>query len=68
VVCGIVVQAITPLDHITEKAKWVDKEQADSFLQEYDRFPDKAQFVRDKQAQHLIILQVCVLSLFCPSA
>ena len=57
-VCGIVVQSITLLDHITERVLWVDKDQMDSFLQEYDRSSDKERFLRDKRAQHDTILNV----------
>jgi len=60
VVRVIVVRAITLLEHTTEKGEWVDKEQVDSFIEEYNRSPDK-------QKQYSTIRRVGpISSLVCP--
>lgn len=43
---------------MTEKALWIDNEQMDSFMHEYDHCSNKEQFLRDKQRQNAAVRQV----------
>ena len=49
---------ITLLNCITENQLWVDKEQVESFMDEYKRSSYKQQLVSDKQQQLVAIREV----------
>lgn len=68
VVCDIVVGAITLLNHITGKGRWVDKEQVASFMRDYNRSSDDKQFLSEKRSQYYTIRQVHFFppSFVCP--
>ena len=57
-VCDIVVRAVTLLEHAAEEGQWVDKEQLESFIEEYNRSSDKERFLSDRQEQCFAIYQV----------
>ena len=56
-VCAMAI-GITLLNCITENQLWVDKEQVESFMDEYKRSSYKQQLVSDKQQQLVAIREV----------
>ena len=58
--------SITLLDHIAGTPLWVDREQMESFMDEYERSSDKKQLLKDRQQQLIAIRKVlmCFLLLF----
>ncbi|KAI9566202.1 hypothetical protein HD554DRAFT_2315645 [Boletus coccyginus] len=56
--CVDIIPLNFPVENLTmrhKKGKWVDKEQVDSFIQEYDHSSDKNQFRIDKYIQYFRI-------------
>lgn len=66
-VCIALFQSFRMLDHFTEKTKWVDEEQMESFVHEYNRSSDKEQFLRDRHNQLDVIRMVHVIYFLPPS-
>ena len=52
--------AITSLDHIAEIPLWVDREQMELFMDEYERSSDKQRLLGDRQKQLAAIRRVCL--------
>ena len=55
--------SITLLDHIAETPLWVDREQMELFMDEYERSSDKKQLLKERQQQLTAIRKVlmCLL-------
>ncbi|KAI9570860.1 hypothetical protein HD554DRAFT_2312480 [Boletus coccyginus] len=56
--CPDIIRPFLPMEKLTingEKGKWVDKEQLESFIEEYNCSSDEARFLSDKQKQYSTI-------------